>query len=120
MFAKGDRRLGRVLLEAYRRGCFFDGWEEHFHFDTWMQTFADLGVDPAFYVNRPLALDETTPWEHMDYGVTKAYLVREYQKALAGKTTPPCNRVCAGCGANQLLGGGPCFDYSASAVHQTG
>ncbi len=120
VFAKGDRRLGRVLLEAYRRGCFFDGWEEHFHFDTWMQTFADLGVDPAFYVNRPLALDETTPWEHMDYGVTKAYLVREYQKALAGKTTPPCNRVCAGCGANQLLGGGPCFDYSASAVHQNG
>ncbi len=118
VFAKGDRKLGRVLLEAYRRGCFFDGWEEHFKFDTWMQVFRDLGVDPAFYANRAIALDEVTPWSHMDYGVTKEYLVREYHKALEGKTTQPCNRVCAGCGANQLLGGGPCFDYSSVVVHE--
>ena len=118
VFAKGDRRLGRVLLEAYRRGCFFDGWEEHFKFDTWMQVFRDLGIDPAFYANRAIALDEVTPWSHMDYGVTKEYLVREYHKALEGKTTQPCNRVCAGCGANQLLGGGPCFDYSSVVVHE--
>lgn len=110
VFAKGDRRLGRVLLEAYRRGCYFDGWEEHFHYDTWMETFRDLGLDPAFYANRPIAPDEVTPWSHMDYGVSKEYLVREYQRALAAKTTPPCNRACSGCGANHLLGG-PCFDY---------
>lgn len=110
VFAKGDRRLGKVLLEAYRRGCYFDGWEEHFYYDTWMETFRDLGLDPAFYANRVIALDEVTPWSHMDYGVSKEYLVREYQKALAAQTTPPCNRACSGCGANHLLGG-PCFDY---------
>ncbi len=110
VFAKGDRRLGKVLLEAYRRGCYFDGWEEHFHYDTWMTVFQDLGLDPEFYANRPIALDEVTPWSHMDYGVSKEYLVREYQKALAAQTTSPCNRACSGCGANHLLGG-PCFDY---------
>lgn len=110
VFAKGDRRLGKVLLEAYRRGCYFDGWDEHFRYDTWMEVFRDLGLDPAFYANRAIGLDEVTPWSHMDYGVTKEYLVREYKKALEAKTTQPCNRACAGCGANQLLGG-PCFDY---------
>ena len=110
VFAKGDRRLGKALLEAYRRGCCFDGWDEEFRFDTWMQVFRDLGLDPAFYANRVIATDEVTPWSHMDYGVTHDYLVREYEKALAAKTTQPCNRACAGCGANKLLGG-PCFDY---------
>ena len=75
-----------------------------------MQVFRDLGLDPAFYANRVIATDEVTPWSHMDYGVTHDYLVREYEKALAAKTTQPCNRACAGCGANKLLGG-PCFDY---------
>ena len=115
VFAKGDRRLAPVLVQAYRSGCFFDGWEEQFRFDTWMQTFADCGIDPAFYVNRAPAPDEITPWAHMDYGVTEAYLRREYEKALAGETTPPCNRACHGCGANHLLGG-PCFDYSENPL----
>ena len=78
-------------------------------------TFADLGVDPFFYCQRPIGLDEVTPWSHMDYGVTHEYLVREYQKALAAQTTQPCNRACHGCGANHLLGG-PCFDYSQNLV----
>ena len=94
VFAKGDRRLAPVILEAYKRGCFFDGWDECFRYDTWMQTFADLGVDPFFYCQRPIGLDEVTPWSHMDYGVTHEYLVREYQKALAAQTTQPCNRAC--------------------------
>ena len=115
VFAKGDRRLAPVILEAYKRGCFFDGWDECFRYDTWMQTFADLGVDPFFYCQRPIGLDEVTPWSHMDYGVTHEYLVREYQKALAAQTTQPCNRACHGCGANHLLGG-PCFDYSQNLV----
>ena len=117
VFAKGDRRLGRVLMEAYRRGCCFDGWEEYFRFDTWMETFRDLGLDPAFYANRTIAMDEVTPWSHLDYGVTHEYLVREFNRALAAGTTQPCNRACAGCGANQLLGG-PCFDYHETVVHQ--
>ena len=92
-------------MEAYRRGCVFDGWEECFRYDVWMQTFADLGIDPHFYCNRAIGLDEVTPWAHMDYGITHKYLVREYKKALAAQTTPPCNRACSGCGANRLLGG---------------
>ena len=103
------------IVEAYKRGCYFDGWEECFKYDTWMQTFADLGIDPAFYCQRPIALDEVTPWSHMDYGITHEYLVREYNKALAAQTTPPCNRACNACGANHLLGG-PCFDYSQNLV----
>ena len=110
VFAKGDRRLAPVLCEAYRRSCFFDGWDDQFHYDTWLEVFRDLGVDPAFYANRQIAEEEVTPWEHLDYGVTKQYLIREYHKALEAKTTQPCNRACAGCGANHLLGG-PCFDY---------
>lgn len=110
VFAKGDRRLGAVLLEAFRRGCYFDSWEEHFHFDTWMQVFRDMGVDPAFYANRALGFDETLPWDHLDYGVTKQHLIREYEKAMQARTTQPCNRACAGCGANNLLGRA-CFDY---------
>lgn len=110
VFAKGDRRLGAVLLEAFRRGCYFDSWEEHFRFDTWMQVFRDMGVDPAFYANRALGFDETLPWDHLDYGVTKQYLIREYEKAMQARTTQPCNRACVGCGANNLLGRA-CFDY---------
>ena len=115
VFAKGDRRLAPVILEAYKRGCYFDGWEECFQYDTWMKVFEDMGVDPKFYCQRAIGLDEVTPWSHMDYGVTHEYLVREYNKALAAQTTQPCNRACHGCGANHLLGG-PCFDYSKDLV----
>ena len=115
VFAKGDRRLAPVILEAYKRGCYFDGWEECFQYDTWLKVFEDMGIDPKFYCQRPIGLDEVTPWSHMDYGVTHEYLVREYQKALAAQTTQPCNRACHGCGANHLLGG-PCFDYSQNLV----
>ena len=115
VFAKGDRRLAPVILEAYKRGCYFDGWEECFKYDTWMKVFEDMGVDPKFYCQRAIGLDEVTPWSHMDYGVTHEYLVREYNKALAAQTTQPCNRACHGCGANHLLGG-PCFDYSKDLV----
>ncbi len=117
VFAKGDRRLGRVLEEAYRRGCYFDGWDDQFHYDTWLEVFRDLGVDMAFYANRAIPTDEITPWEHLYYGVDKRYLVSEYEKAMQAQTTPPCNRKCSGCGANKLLGGA-CFDYDQSMVHE--
>ena len=115
VFAKGDRRLAPVLVEAYRSGCYFDGWEEHFRFNTWMEVFDKMGLDPHFYANRPIATDEVTPWSHMDYGVTHAYLVKEYEKALAALTTMPCNQKCYNCGASKLLGG-PCFDYSKNSI----
>ncbi len=110
VFAKGDRRLSKALLEAYRRGCYFDSWSEQFHFDTWMSVFEDLGIDTAFYANRAISFDEITPWSHLDYGVDEAFLQGEYQKAIAAAVTPPCNRQCSGCGANKMMGGA-CFDY---------
>ncbi len=116
VFAKGDRRLGAVLEEAYRRGCYFDGWDDQFKYDTWLEVFRDLGVDMEFYANRFIPTDEVTPWEHLHYGVTKRYLISEYENALKAQTTPPCNRHCAGCGANKLLGGA-CFEYNTSMVH---
>ena len=111
VFAKGDRRLGKVIETAFENGAFFDTWEEYFDFDRWQAAFAACGLDPDFYNYRPLGLDEVTPWSHLDVGVSHSFLVREYQKALRAETTQPCNRQCNGCGANKLLGG-PCFDYS--------
>ncbi len=110
IFAKGDRRLGAVIEQAFRQGSFFDTWEEFFDYDRWLAAFKACGVDPDFYNYRAIDLDETAPWDHMDVGVGRAFLVREYQKALRAQTTPPCNRQCSGCGANKLLGG-PCFAY---------
>ena len=110
IFAKGDRRLGAVIETAFRNGSFFDTWEEYFDYDRWLAAFAACGIDPDFYNYRAMALEETAPWNHMDVGVSRAFLAREYQKALRAETTPPCNRQCSGCGANKLLGG-PCFAY---------
>ena len=110
VFAKGDRRLGKVIETAFENGAFFDTWEEYFNYDRWMDAFAACGIDPDFYNYRTIALDEITPWAHLDVGVSHAHLVREYQKALQAQTTPPCNRQCSACGANKLIGG-PCFDY---------
>lgn len=115
VFAKGDRRLGRVIETAFENGAFFDTWEEYFDYDRWMEAFAACGIDPDFYNYRELGLDEVTPWSHLDVGVSHAHLVREYQKALKAETTQPCNRQCGGCGANKLLGG-PCFDYSKNLL----
>lgn len=115
VFAKGDRRLGRVIETAFENGAFFDTWEEYFDYDRWMAAFAACGIDPDFYNYRELGLEEVTPWSHLDVGVSHAHLVREYQKALKAETTQPCNRQCSGCGANKLLGG-PCFDYSKNLL----
>ncbi|NLW78928.1 MAG: TIGR03960 family B12-binding radical SAM protein [Ruminococcaceae bacterium] len=109
VFAKGDRRLAPVIEKAFQGGCRFDGWDDQFRYDVWLQTFQALGIDPHFYANRPLALDETLPWSHLDYGVDAAFLRAEYQKAMEAATTPPCNKACSGCGANKLAGG-PCFE----------
>ncbi|MDO5602860.1 MAG: TIGR03960 family B12-binding radical SAM protein [Oscillospiraceae bacterium] len=110
VLAKGDRKVADVIQRAYESGCILDGWDEYFNFEIWETCFKELGLDMSFYANRTIKTDETTPWEHLDYGVSKQYLIKEYEKALQGKTTQPCNRACAGCGANKLLGG-PCFAY---------
>ena len=102
IFARGDRRLGKVLLEAQKRGCKFDSWGEFFNYEKWMAIFSDLEIDPAFYNARKREFDEVLPWSHIDIGVTAEFLKRENVKAHEGKTTPHCREQCAGCGANRL------------------
>ena len=104
VLARGDRRLSDALYEACRRGFRFDAWSEYFDYDKWMEVFAAVGIDPAFYANRRFGLDEVLPWDVIDCGVTKAFLKRERAKAFEGVTTPNCREKCAGCGANRLGG----------------
>ena len=104
VFARGDRRVGEALERAWRLGCRFDGWSDHFRYDLWLRAFEETGVDPAFYASRPRARDEVFPWEHLDAGVTRAFLLREWDKALAGQTTQDCRKGCVGCGMNRYEG----------------
>jgi radical SAM family uncharacterized protein/radical SAM-linked protein len=98
VFARGDRRLGAVLEEAVKQGCRFDGWREHFRYDTWLEAFATVGIDPAWYLRQRLP-GETFPWEHIDAGVSRDFLARELQAALLGKDTPDCrDGQCSYCG----------------------
>ncbi len=105
VFARGDRRLSRVIEYAWAHGCKFDGWDDSFHFDTWMESFEACGVDPLFYTSRRRCFDEVLPWDHLDYGIRKEFLIREAKKAYESKTTPHCRMQCAGCGADRLNGG---------------
>ncbi len=103
-FAVGDRRLSDVLYRAWELGCLLDGWNEHFHYDLWMQAFADCGLDPDFYAHRKRGLEETLPWDHIGAGVSKAFLRREYEAALEQKTTQDCRKGCQGCGLQTVKG----------------
>ncbi|MGI6570453.1 MAG: TIGR03960 family B12-binding radical SAM protein [Caldicoprobacterales bacterium] len=102
VFARGDRRLGRVLLSAWKKGAKFDGWSEHFNMAAWMEAFEDNKLSPDFYAHRRREKDELLPWDHIDAGVTKSFLWMELQKALRGETTPDCRLDCAGCGIRRL------------------
>lgn len=108
IFAKGNRKLSRALVEANKRGQRFDGWDECFDFEKWMDIFASVGIDPAFYANRQMSYDEILPWDHIDCGVTKEFLMRESEKARRGVTTPDCRTQCSACGANKLGGERKC------------
>lgn len=108
VFARGDRRLGKVILDAYRKGCKFDGWEESFRFDLWEEAFKDNGVSMEFYANRRREYDEILPWDHIDTGVSKQFLINENEKAKRGELTPDCRKGCAGCGVNLDIAGGLC------------
>ena len=105
VFARGDRRLGAVIEKAWKNGCKFDGWSEKFLFDTWMESFKELQVSPEFYANRRRDYEEILPWDHLDFGVSKAFLIKESKKSYEAETTPHCRIKCAGCSANKLNGG---------------
>ena len=104
ILAKGDRRLCKVIYSAWKKGCKFDSWEEHFHFDRWLEAFEECGIDMAFYANRRFDYDEILPWDHLDYYVTKEFLIRENKTAHCSKTTPNCRLRCSGCGVNKKVG----------------
>lgn len=108
VLARGDRRLSAALELACREGFKFDAWDECFDYDKWMSVFERTGTDPAFYANRAFGLDEVLPWDIIDCGVTKEFLLRERARAYEGKTTPNCREHCSGCGANRLGGERSC------------
>ena len=105
VLARGDRRLSDVIEYAYRHGCKFDSWDSLFKFDVWFEAFEANGIAMEFYANRRREYDESLPWDHLNYSISKSFLMRESQKAYSAETTPQCRVKCAGCGANKLNGG---------------
>lgn len=101
IFARGDRRLSDVVEKAYEKGCLFDGWSEHFKYDKWLEALAECNVNIASYTGERKT-DQVLPWDFIDFGVKKTYLLKEWQKALKGETTPPCKHKCTGCGASAM------------------
>ncbi len=99
ILARGDRKVGRAILRAYELGCMFDAWSERCDYGKWLQAFAETGIEPEFYTLRERSLDEVFPWDHIDIGVTKAFMRREWERAMAGVVTPNCREACSGCGA---------------------
>jgi radical SAM superfamily enzyme YgiQ (UPF0313 family) len=96
--SRGDRRLGAVIRRAWQLGARFDGWSDQFKVEAWRQAFREMGLGPGFYARRSRPVDEVLPWDHVDAGVSKRYLIRDYQAALRGETRPDCREQCYGCG----------------------
>jgi hypothetical protein len=97
--SRGDRRLGKVIHRAWQLGASFDGWSEHFNYEIWLRAFNDSGLKPDFYAQRQRPLDEPLPWDHIDTGITPAFLKREYKLALEERETPDCRiEACNSCG----------------------
>ena len=109
VLARGDRRVGSAVYRAWQKGCKFDSWSEHFKFDMWSEAFSECGLDMAFYASRRRSYDEIMPWDHLDYYVSKEFLVRENKKAKNAETTPHCRSKCSGCGVSREIGGA-CFE----------
>ena len=109
VFARGDRKVGKVIEESYRLGCLYDSWSESFDNEKWMQAFANTGVDIEFYTMRERSMDELFPWDFIDIGVTKNFLKKEWERAMNAQVTPNCRMQCSGCGAAKF-GGGVCFE----------
>ena len=105
IFARGDRRLNQVILSAYQKGCMYDAWSEYYHNDVWLKTFEECGVDPDFYTIRQREETEIFPWDFIDCGVTRQFLLREWHKAQQAVVTPNCRMACQGCGAGRYQTG---------------
>ena len=110
VLARGDRRLGKLLMLLHQKGCRFDAWTEHFDAEIWHAALDTLGNDPAFYANRTRPDHEIFPWDHIDAGLRKDYLLHEFKRAMKGEVTPNCRERCSGCGINTAYHGGVCFE----------
>lgn len=115
VFARGDRKLCKVLLSAFEKGMIFDGWNDFFSLDKWLEVFEECGIDPAFYANRQRSFEEILPWDHLDYGIKKSFLIEECKRAYNNETTPNCRQKCSNCGAAQWKGG-VCFEKRENLV----
>lgn len=107
--ARGDRRSAQVILKAYENGALYDAWSENFRYDIWKEAFRETGVDLEFYTLRERDTGEILPWDFIDAGVTKEFLIREWKQAKAGTVTPNCRQRCSGCGVKRY-GGGVCYE----------
>lgn len=105
ILARGDRKVGDAILKAYEKGALFDSWSEYFHPELWKEAFAETGIDTDFYTIRERSDDEVFPWDFIDIGVSKAFLLREWKRAHEEKVTPNCRMKCSGCGAGTYKGG---------------
>lgn len=108
VLARGDRRVGKAIYLAWKKGCRLDGWEEYFDFEKWSEAFAECGLDMAFYANRRREYDEVAPWSHINMLVSHDFFVRENQLAHAAVCTPNCREKCSNCGVIQNVGGECC------------
>ena len=109
VFARGDRRLSKLIYDAYQKGCIFDSWSEFFKPELWNEVIAENGIDVSFYTTRERLEDEIFPWDFIDIGVTKKFLLNEWKKAKEGEITKNCKAGCSGCGAMKF-GGGVCYE----------
>ena len=109
VFARGDRKVGKAIEKAYSMGCIYDAWSENFSYETWLKAFEETGLDIAFYNERERGEEELFPWDFIDIGVTKAFLRREWDRAMKAEVTPNCRQKCSGCGAG-VFGGGVCIE----------
>jgi hypothetical protein len=96
--SRGDRRVGEVIYEAWKRGAKFDAWHEHFNYQTWLEAFEHVGLDPDFYTHRERPIDEPLPWDHIDVAVKKEFLTEDYLWSKKGKTRIDCRERCFACG----------------------
>ena len=109
VLARGDRRLSKVLLKVYEKGCFYDAWSEYFHNEKWLEAFIECGLSMDFYTFRERSVDELLPWDFIDCGVAKEFLRREWEKAKGEEVSENCKEKCQGCGASRF-GCGICLE----------
>ncbi len=110
LMARGDRRTSALIRRAFEKGCRFDSWSDMFLEDSWREAIEECGIELEYYNQRERAKDEILPWDHIDIGVTKEFLYRQYEEAQEERVTPHCRQSCSGCGVMRLAETGVCYE----------